>query len=246
MARPRKTVLVGGDTKYIHRVVPQSDTAVARSSKTGIPKRIEGILMALYITFVKDIHDSSYVLTREELDLNPETKSLPSTEKDLMVEYWPQFVLLAQQSVEIGKARQEHLKLVRQAHKDAAVMKKKYGISDAFSESEQLKLLSSVHAGQFKEAALVLAAMPPLTLETPEIERKLWKDRADRVRTFAWIAKVSADLAVRIEETSSDSMQSVSLPAEAKEFLLQADLELHQRGFGHLASTEMVDDSGQE
>lgn len=233
----------GPKRKSQHRITVKAgaEEVMSRSGYTTIPKRIE----ALFIAFTKDIGSTSLVLTREELDLNPATRLLPNDEKDLLVKYWPTFQRNAQYAVAIGDERKAMTNNLSKAQKDANVLKRKNKI-DGLSQVEQLRATSHVCAKQFVEAAHLVCVTPAPTESTTELEHALYKARAQRARDFAFFAKTSADLAFRIEEITTDDMQSVSASDEAQELLDAANAELHKLGFGHLSAPDIVDEDGDE
>lgn len=196
----------------------------------------------MLIAFVKDPHNSDLILTREELDLNPATKLLPNSEKDLLVKHWPAFQANASVAKEIGDGRKNAIKTLSADHRNAALIKRKNGIRDSLTEPEQLRATAHVCAKVFKDTVITLAAAKPLTEDTDELEIALWKNREQRARSMAHFAKVSIDLALRLEEITTDEMQSAGLTDEAQQALNEADLELHKLGFGHLSASDVVND----
>ncbi len=236
-----KKVLNGSQSRkgIQHRIAPDNPNGVGqRTSLSRIPRRIE----ALYIAFVKDAHKSDLILTREELDENPATKLLPNSEKDLLVKYWPAFQGKANLAMALADGRQKAVKTLSADHKNAALIKRKNGIRDTLSEPDQLRATAHVCTKIFKDTVIVLAASPALTEDTDELEIALWKNREQRARSMAHFAKVSIDLALRLEEITTDEMQSAGLTDEAQQALNEADLELHKLGFGHLSASDVVND----
>lgn len=222
-----------------HRIQqqPLDSHVLNRTTLKQIPRRLE----ALYIAFAKDGSNSDLILTREELDENPSTRLLPNSEKDLLVKYWPTFQDKAQKAEALAKIRQAGVKTLSKDHKQANVIKRRYGIGDTMSVPDQLRATAHVCTGVFRDAVVTLAASRPLDEETDELEIALWKNREQRARAMAHFAKVSIDLALRIEEITTDEMQSAGLTDEVQQALDEADLELHRLGFGHLSASEVVD-----
>ena len=222
-----------------HRIQqqPLDSQVLNRTTLKQIPRRLE----ALYIAFAKDPSNSDLILTREELDQNPSTRLLPSSEKDLLVKYWPTFQDKARKAEDFAKIRQAGVKTLGKDHRQATAIKRKHGIGDQMSVPDQLRATAHVCTGAFRDAVVTLAAARPLDEHTDELEIALWKNREQRARAFAHFAKVSIDLAVRIEEISTDEMQSAELSDEAQEALDEANAELERLGYAHLSATGLID-----
>ncbi|MES2973266.1 MAG: hypothetical protein V4757_06640 [Pseudomonadota bacterium] len=206
----------------------------SRSNATRIPKRIE----ALFITFA-DTRSNSLLLSRDELDINPATKLLPNEEKEALVKYWPQFRENQQLAREIRENRERDMQLVLKAQKDASLIRKKEGL-DNMTTPERLKAVSHVMVKQVENAAITLSVMHPDEVHTDPLTAALYKSRVQYVRDFIWIAKNLVDLSDRLEEYTTDDMQSVELTNEAQEMLRQADIALIRKGAGHLSASQVV------
>jgi hypothetical protein len=238
----KNKALIGSEHKKSvqHRINKggAGENALSRTAHTQLPRRLE----AIYIAFAKDVANSSLVLTRAELDENPSTKLLPDSEKDLLVKFWPAFRLRAQQASKIGMAREDGVKRLAKSQKDANVLKRRYGVKDSMSEPDQLRAMAHITARQFKESAIVLATMPAPEADTDKLDLALWKERSERVKAFAYITKTAIDLAARLEEVTTDELQSAELTDEAQSLLDQTNAELINRGYQHLLSPEITDD----
>jgi hypothetical protein len=205
--------------------VKDPENAASRQHLTQVPKRLE----ALYILFADTRELGGAVLTREELEVNPRTKSLPKKDKDALVKYWPKFSENLEAAREIRKLREEDTALALAAEKQGVRLRKAKGIDD-MPVAEQLTTTAHVFHNQILKASLALAATNHEDIHTDPLSRELYKNRIAYVKDYIWIARNLVDLSDRIKATDNSTIADGVLNEETLELLNQADAMLLGKG----------------
>ncbi len=204
-----------------------------RSAVTNIPKRLE----ALFILFA-DTKDNQLLLTREELDINPGTRDLPSEEKNLLVEYWPQFRKNQQEARDIRKERAEQAKSVIAVHTEAKLVIKEAGITKDMPVAEQSRLMSQVMGRGYIDAVAAFYKTEPLTPESTDYEVAQYKLRRQRAKDFKEFALGAVDLHKKLKEIEDAGVEATDLTDELDAQLKAADAVLHRHSSGVVIDEE--------